>query len=100
MKYYVVDTTLSSSEPVIFDSLQSLVAHLEGSVRRKLSLTRDEYMNNLISLGHGYDDDEGATFTSAMAEEFNIGVVRSGKFLRTNVHEATYSNKYRQQHGD
>lgn len=99
MRYYVVDTTLSD-DPRVFDSLPSLVLHLEGSVQRKLRMTRDEYMHNLISLGYGYDDAEGATFTAAMAEEFNIGVVRSGKMLRTNVHEAAYSNKYRQQHGD
>ena len=95
----MVDTTLSS-EPRVFDSLPLLVAHLEGAVYRKLRLTRDEYMHNLISLGYGYDDTEGSTFTTSMAEEFNIGVVRSGKLIRTNVHEATYNNKFRQQHGD
>jgi hypothetical protein len=99
MRYYIVDTT-QSNEPRIFDSLPSLVFHLEGSVQRKFGLTRDAYMHNLISLGYGYDDREGATFTTAMSEEFNIGVVRSGKLLRTNVHEAAYGNKYRQQHGD
>lgn len=99
MKYYIVDTTLSNT-PRTFDSLPSLVIHLEGTVKRKLNLTRDEYMHNLISLGYGYDDDDGATFTISMAEEFNIGVIREGKLLRTNVHEATYNNRFRQQHGD
>ena len=99
MKYYLVDTTQSSS-PRTFESLQSLVKHLEGTVQRKFKLTRAQYMDNLIGLGYGYDDAEGSTFTSSLSEYFNIGVVKEGRLVRTNVHESTYNSKYRGQHGD
>jgi len=99
MKYYIVDTT-ESSAPKIFDSLRGLVNHLEGTVRRKFRLDRKSYMDNLISLGYGYDDTDGATFTTSMSEHFNIGIVKEGKLLRTNVHEATTHNAFRAQTGD
>lgn len=99
MKYYIVDTT-QSNEPKSFDTLQGLVKHLEGTVKRKFRCDRTAYMDNLVSLGYGYDDTEGATFTTSLSEHFNIGIIRNGKLLRTNVHEATTHNKFRGQTGD
>jgi hypothetical protein len=99
MKYYIVDTTQSNT-PQVFDSLPLLVRHLEGTVKRKFKCDRKAYMDNLISLGYGYDDDAGATFTTSLSEHFNIGVIRNGKPLRTNVHEAATHNKFRLQTGD
>lgn len=98
MKYYIVDTTQSNT-PIVFENLKSLVKHLEGTVIRKFNLTRKDYMDNLISLGYGYDDSDGSTFTSSLSEHFNIGIIRNGRPLRTNVHEATHHSKFREQHG-
>lgn len=99
MKYYIVDTT-QSNDIKSFDTLQGLVRHLEGTVKRKFKCDRAAYMDNLVSLGYGYDDAEGATFTTSLSEHFNIGVIRNGKPLRTNVHEAATHNKFRSQTGD
>jgi len=99
MKYYLVDTTISNS-PLFFESLDSVVRHLEGSVKRKFGITRKEYMNNLIDLGYGYDDEHGSTFASSLSEYFNMGVVRDGRSVRTNIHEATQHSKYRKESGD
>ena len=99
MKYYIVDTT-QSNDIKSFDTLKGLVEHLEGTVKRKFKRNRADYMDNLVSLGYGYDDAEGATFTTSLSEHFNIGVIRNGKPLRTNVHEAATHNKFRNQTGD
>ena len=58
-KFYIEDTT-QRKEPFIFESIQGLVKHLEGTVQRKFGKTRANYMQNLIDLGHGYDDREGS----------------------------------------
>lgn len=99
MKYYIVDTTLSNV-PKVYNSLQEVVNHLEGTVQRQFKLTRTQYMCNLIDLGYGYDDDGGVTFTQSMSESFNIGIIKQGNAIRTNIHEATHHNIYRQQFGD
>ena len=99
MKYYIVDTTLTNRD-FIFENLSGLVTHLEGTVKRKFNLDRAHYMQNLIDLGYGYDDPEGATFTQSLSEFFNIGIFRQGKPLRTNVHEAAGHNKFRTELGD
>ncbi|MFN9955513.1 MAG: hypothetical protein ACK55I_20640, partial [bacterium] len=72
-KFYIVDTT-QRKEPFIFESVQGLVKHLEGTVQRKFGQSRSNYMQNLIDLGHGYDDREGRTFTESMRTIFNIGI--------------------------
>jgi len=99
MKYYIVDTTLAHTDHT-FGELHELVNHLEGTVQRKFKTDRQHYMQNLIDLGYGYDDDNGATFTTSMSEFFNIGIFRNGRPLRTNVHEAANHNKFRVQNGD
>jgi len=99
MKFYIIDTTISNT-PISFDNLSEIINHLEGTVRRKFSLTRSQYMQNLIDLGYGYDDKEGANFVSSLSEHFDIGVIRAGQYLRTNIHESINHNKYRKEYGN
>jgi len=99
MKFYIIDTTISN-KPVVFDTLSEIIKHLEGTVYRKFSLSRNQYMQNLIELGYGYDDKEGANFISSLSEHFDIGVIRNGQYLRTNIHEAVNHNKYRKEYGN
>lgn len=98
MKFYIEDTTVPGV--FVFDSLQEIISHLEGTVKRKFGLSRKQYMQNVIELGYGYDDDDGSTFVQSMTEYFNIGVVRNGHFMRTNIHEALTNYKYRTEYGD
>lgn len=99
MKFYIIDTTISNN-PIIFDTLSDIIKHLEGTVRRKFSLTRSQYMQNLIDLGYGYDDKEGSNFVGSLSEHFDIGVIRGGQCLRTNIHETMNHNTYRKEYGN
>jgi hypothetical protein len=77
------------------------VKHLEGTVQRRFNLTRKQYMQNLIDLGYGYDDDNGITFTQSLAEYFNVGVIsKDNRLIKTNIHEASRNLKYLEQYGN
>lgn len=99
-KFYIIDTTLTNS-PLIFENIQGLVKHLEGTVKRKFGRSRDLYMQNLIDLGHGYDDPEGRNFTESMRTTFNIGIIGKGGVLKNcNIHDVAHYSKYRTEMGD
>lgn len=99
-KFYIIDTT-QRKEPFIFENTQSLIKHLEGTVQRKFGQSRAIYMQNLIDLGHGYDDSEGRTFTESMRTVFNIGIVGKGGILKNcNIHDVAHYSKYRTEMGD
>lgn len=99
MKYYIADITIRN-EPFIYDTIDEVVKHLEGTVQRKFRLTKKQYLDNLFSLGYGLDNDEGALFVSSMAEHFNIGVKESNRYIRTNIHEANRNKKYMAEYGN
>lgn len=87
-KFYVQDNTISRY--VTFDTVPELVRYLgESVVPKAFKLSRAQYMQNLAELGYGPDDSKGVTLTRALSEQFNIGVVRNGTYIRTDVHEAT-----------
>jgi len=99
-KFYIIDTT-QRKEPFIFENVQGLVQHLEGTVQRKFKQTRSVYMQNLIDLGYGYDDPQGRTFTESMRTIFNIGIVgKDGRLKNCNVHDVVHYSKYRTEMGD
>lgn len=91
MTYYIQDPT--ASRYVTFNHITELVKYLEGMVQRMHGLTRAQYMQNLIELGYGYDDPTGVTFTRAMADQINIGVVQNGRYLKTDIHTANSFSK-------
>ena len=84
MTYYIQDT--STAKYAHFNTVPELVTYLEGMIQRTHNVTRSKYMQNLVELGYGYDDPTGVTFTRAMADEFNLGVIRDGKYVKTDVH--------------
>lgn len=100
MKYYILDSTLPSREPTTFNTIPEIVRHLEGTVQRKFRKTRSGYMNDLVSIGHPYDDSAGQSFTEALSEVFNIGVVRHDRLVKCNIHEAAKNNKNKVETGD
>ncbi len=84
MRYYIIDNTIRK-EPFIYNSVNEIVKHLETSVQRKFRQTRQQYMQNLIDLGYGYDDVQGKVFTQSLSEYFNIGTVRKdGTLIKGN----------------
>jgi hypothetical protein len=99
MKYYIKDTTLGK-DALFFNNLTEVVKHLEGTVQRKFRQTRKQYMQNLIDLGHGYDDSDGKNFTEALSKVVEIGLQKPHGLVRCNVHEATNHSRYRTESGD
>lgn len=90
MKYYIQDTTTINNKFVYFNKLNELISYFNHLIPRAYGLNRAQYVQNLIDLGHGYDDAEGVTLTQALSEQFNIGIVRTdGKHERTDVHQAS-----------
>jgi hypothetical protein len=86
-QFYIQDTTRTKDQFRYFPTVQALVAYLPRVIQRQYSMTRAEYMQHLIDLGHGYDDTDGVTITRALSEVFNIGVVQNdGSHQRTDIH--------------
>ena len=85
MKYYVIDTTVRPSQTIKFDTYPELVRHLEGMSKRAYGQSRKDRMIILEEVGHGYDDNQGVNFVRAMAEAFNMGVVREEGLMRCDV---------------
>ena len=86
-KFYINDKTIGRY--VYFNSVNELVNYLDGLCRRATSLTRAQYMQNLIDLGYGYDDAGGVTFTRSLAEQFEMGAInKDGTRIKCDVHEA------------
>ena len=99
MKYFIKDTTIDKI--VILDSLSQTVSYLETLCKKTLRKSRKQFMDEMVALGHGYDDDNGAYFTQLMSEKFQVGVQNDkGKLVKTNIHEATRNNKFRNEMGD
>ena len=100
MKYYVEDETNKKSPVTYFTTLSEVVKHLEGSCKRKTGMSRKNYMQNLVDLGHPLDDDGSIAFISAMSEIFDIGIVKENHRVRSNIVEATRFQGYRNEMGD
>jgi hypothetical protein len=84
-KLYIHDSTIGKY--VTFNTVPQLVSYLNTMIPRAFKMQRNEYVQNLIDLGHGYDDPKGVMVTRAMAEEFDMGVIRENKYIRTDIHE-------------
>jgi len=84
-KFYIQDSTLGKY--VVFDSVPDLVNHLKAMIPRAFNITKEQYIQNLLDLGHGYDDPQGIMLTRAMADQFNIGVIKNNSYIRTDVHD-------------
>ena len=94
-RFYIQDTTRTKNQFRYFPTAQALVAYLPQVIRRQYNMTRGEYMQHLMDLGHGFDDIDGVTITQCLSEVFNIGIVsQDGTHQRTDIHTATrFSNE-------
>ena len=93
MQIYITDTTINPVKDVVFNTYMAAVKHLEGMVRRAFGQTRKDYMLLLESVGHGDDDGNSVNFVRAMAERFEMGVLRSGRKMRCDVTSVFMFNK-------
>lgn len=98
-RYYIKDTTVNKL--VYKQNIQEVVSYLEELCKRSNKKNRTDFMTDMISLGHGYDDPNGVYFTQLMADKFDIGVIKSdGSLKRCNIHEHARNAKYRAEMGD
>ena len=87
MKYYIHDTTVG--QYVYFNTINELVGYYDKFIPRAYNLSKPQFIQHLVDLGHGADDD-GVVLTRAISENYNIGVVRNNNQKeRTDVFEAT-----------
>ena len=95
-KFYIQDSTLSKY--VTFNTVPELVSYLKSMIPRAFNIKQEEYVQNLLDLGYGYDDIEGVMLTRAMAEQFNLGVIKNNSYVRTDVH--SISRFQNEEYGD
>jgi hypothetical protein len=90
-KLYIQDSTIGKY--VTFNTVPELVKYFNFMIPRAFKISKEEYVQNLIELGYGYDDPQGIMLTRAMSENFNIGVIRNDTYVRTDIHTATQYQK-------
>ena len=93
MQIYITDTTITPPKDVILGSYQAAIGYLESMSKRAFGQSRKDYMLLLESMGHGYDDTTSVNFVRAMAERFNIGIVRDGRKFRCDISVAFAFNQ-------
>lgn len=93
MQIYITDTTVQPPRDVVVGDYNAAVKYLEGMSQRAFGQTRKDYMLLLESVGHGDDDATSVNFVRAMAERFNIGVIREGRKMRCDITSAFMFNK-------
>lgn len=95
-RLYIQDTTIR--QYVTFNTVPELVGYLKSMIPRAFNMTKEQYIQNLLDLGFGYDDADGVMLTRAMAEQFNIGVIKNDTYVRTDVH--SISRFQQEEYGD
>ena len=90
--YYIVDSTIKNNgkNPVLlFNSIDSVVHHLEAMCQRHFKQDRKTFMNNVESLGFGADEQTGRAFYDQMEQYFNVG----GLYLEIILRDFLYFGK-------
>jgi len=83
-KFYIQDSTIGKY--VTFDTIPEVVRYLESMIPRTFKMSKEQYVQNLLDLGYGYDDRGGVMLTRVMGEQFNIGIIRDNNYVRTDIH--------------
>lgn len=91
--YYIVDTTVRPNKVVHVATYPEVVSHLEGMSVRAFKQTRRQRMILLEEVGHGEDDRQSVNFVRAMAEVFNMGIVREGNLMRCDITSSEFFKK-------
>tara|TARA_R110000868_G_scaffold9602_13_gene47340 strand:- start:1694 stop:1996 length:303 start_codon:yes stop_codon:yes gene_type:complete len=98
-RYYIKDDL--NKQVVFKQTVPEVVSYLETICQRIHRQSRKNYMDEMVSLGHGYDDNQGAYFTELMAKTVDIGIVtKDGRLKRCNIHEHARNQKFKTEMGD
>jgi len=87
MQIYITDTTVKPAKDILLNTYPEAVKYLEGMSSRS-GQSRKNFMILLESCGHGDDDRGSVTFVRAMAERYNIGIIREGRKMRCDITSA------------
>jgi hypothetical protein len=94
-KFYVRDV----GNIKYFNSVPEVISFLEKVVQVKLHMSRPQWMQHVVDLGHGNDEPTGNNFVNSLSEQVEIGAVqKDGKHVRCNIFEATGFSK--EEYGD
>lgn len=85
MTFYVIDTTIKSSQEKKFRSYPELVNYLGVMSQRAYNQTKQERTILLEELGNGADDYNSTLFVRSMQEQFEVGVIRDGRRTQCDV---------------
>ena len=83
--FYVKDTTTKPALVKQFNDYKNLIGHLDQMCQRAFRQTRKQRIQLLEECGHGADDYNSTLFVRSMQEQFEIGVVRDGRFTQCDV---------------
>jgi len=98
-RYYIKDDI--NKKLIFAQNVPEVVSYLETLCRIIHRQTRKDYMIEMISLGHGYDDNNGAYFSELMSKTINFGIVtKDGRLKRCNIHEHERDQKFKAEMGD
>jgi hypothetical protein len=81
---YIQDPTQNGRMFYVNNTTEALI-FLEGICHRGLNKSRKTLMNEMASLGHGYDDNNGVAFLRFMKDHVNLGLVKNGKHVPCDV---------------
>ena len=102
--YYIVDSTIKNNgkNPVLlFNSIDSVVHHLEAMCQRHFKQDRKTFINNVESLGCGADEQTGRAFYDQMKQYFNVVVIRKDSTpVKTNIFQAAAFLRDKDVHGN
>ncbi len=91
-KFYIQDSTLGNKY-ITFNTVPELVDYLKSLIPRAFGISKEAYIQNLLDLGYGYDDSDGIMLTRVLSENFNIGIIRNGNYMKCDVHDASNSKE-------
>jgi hypothetical protein len=98
-RYYIKDDV--NKQLIFKQTVPEVVSYLETLCQKIHRQSRQNYMVEMVSLGHGYDDNQGAYFTELMAKNVDIGIVtKDGRLKRCNIHEYARNQKFKTEMGD
>lgn len=98
MIYYVKDKTTNPPQVQQFQSYPQLVNYLDGMCQRAYKQNKKQRTQLLEELGNGADDYNSTLFVRSMQEQFEIGVIRNGRYTQCDV--TTMVAYQKQEYGD
>lgn len=97
--YYIKDDI--ARKMIFKNTVPEIVSYLENMCQQINKVSRKEFMIEMVSLGHGYDDANGAYFTELMSKTVDVGIVtKGGRLKRCNIHEHERNSRYKNEMGD